>query len=221
MRPRTTIALTTTPAALMAVFAFQATGTSLADAGANHDSGGQDVTEVTVHNTDGADVGTVTFEEGEDAVTVTADMEGLSPGFHGFHIHETGECDADADGGPFTTAGGHFAPDGNDHPEHAGDLPPLLATEDGTATLSLETDRFTLKDLADKDGSTVIVHSAPDNLGNVPERYLDGSAPDEDTLGTGDAGSRDACGVIAEPAYWPGARIAATPPAPRLGYGGV
>ncbi len=182
----------------MAVLAFTTTGTSLADSGA--EGSGDDSTEVTAHDTDGNEVGTVTFEQADDDnVAITADMDGLSPGFHGFHIHETGECDADADDGPFATAGGHVAPDGQDHPDHAGDLPPLLVTEDGTAHLTTETDRFTMEDLADDDGSAVMVHSDPDNFANVPDRYLDEEAPDEDTRDTGDAGDRDACGVIAEP----------------------
>jgi Cu-Zn family superoxide dismutase len=123
------------------------------------------------------------------AVLVFARAQGLPAGFHGFHIHTTGRCDAPA----FTTAGGHFNPAGTPHGAHAGDLPSLLVTEDGTAVLAAATDRFTLDDLRGADGSAVIVHSGPDNFANIPPRY---GTPDAETLATGDSGSRIACGVV-------------------------
>ena len=62
--------------------------------------------------------------------------------------------------------------------------------------LTTVTDRFGVADLlADDDGSAVMVHSGPDNYANIPERYAP-EGPDADTLGTGDAGSRLACGVV-------------------------
>jgi Cu-Zn family superoxide dismutase len=122
-------------------------------------------------------------------VQLFAVARGLPPGFHGFHIHTTGRCDAP----DFTTAGGHFNPDGTDHGAHAGDLPSLLVMEDGTAKLATATDRFSIDDLRDADGSAVMVHSGPDNFANIPSRY---GTPDQETLATGDAGSRIACGVV-------------------------
>jgi Cu-Zn family superoxide dismutase len=57
------------------------------------------------------------------------------------------------------------------------------------------TDRFTVADLFDEDGSAVIVHAGEDNFGNIPtDRYE--PDPDETTLNTGDAGGRAGCGVI-------------------------
>ena len=50
--------------------------------------------------------GTVTFEQDADSVWVKAKVEGLTPGLHGFHIHEKGDCSA-PDG---SSAGGHFNP---------------------------------------------------------------------------------------------------------------
>jgi Cu/Zn superoxide dismutase len=55
------------------------------------------------------------------------------------------------------------------------------------------TDRFTIADLRDVDGSAVMVHSGPDNFANIPARY---GGPDQETLNTGDSGSRIACGVV-------------------------
>lgn len=137
---------------------------------------------------------------------------GLDEGFHGFHIHTTGKCERNAvdDEGnpsPFFTAGSHWNPDDRHHGNHRGDLPPLMATTGGLARADVLTDRFTISRLFDDDGSAVIVHQGRDNLAHVPatddeggERYhshvSDEMGPDADTLATGDAGSRFACGVV-------------------------
>jgi superoxide dismutase, Cu-Zn family len=136
----------------------------------------------------------------------------LTPGFHGFHFHSVGKCEADAtdtegNSSPFFTAGTHWNPGDKDHGVHKGDLPPLLATSEGLAGAAFLTDRFTPKKLFDEDGSAVIVHQAADNLAHIPatttdggERYhshaYDSYGPDEDTLKTGDGGARFACGVV-------------------------
>jgi Cu-Zn family superoxide dismutase len=141
---------------------------------------------------DGRQVGRAWFKEhGRDgAVSVFARVDGLPPGFHGFHIHTTGTCEPPS----FTSAGGHFNPTGASHGDHAGDLPTLLVNEDGTGMLAATTDRFSLGDLRDADGSAVMVHELPDNYANIPERY--DPPADEVTLSTGDAGSRLACGEL-------------------------
>jgi superoxide dismutase, Cu-Zn family len=59
--------------------------------------------------------------------------------------------------------------------------------------LATATDRFSIADLRDADGSAVMVHSGADNFANIPARY---GGPDQETLSTGDAGSRLACGVV-------------------------
>jgi Cu-Zn family superoxide dismutase len=112
----------------------------------------------------------------------------MPPGFHGFHVHAVGECVP-----PFTSAGGHLNPSGADHGDHAGDLPSLLVNADGRGMLATATDRFSLSDLRDVDGSAVMVHSGRDNFANIPSRY---GGPDPETRATGDAGSRLACGVV-------------------------
>jgi superoxide dismutase, Cu-Zn family len=128
-------------------------------------------------------------------VDVSAEVWGLAREFHGFHVHEVGKCVP-----PFMSAGGHFNPADVPHGDHAGDMPSLLVNEDGTGELEFETDRFSLRDLFDADRSAVIVHEGRDNFANIPTRYIQEETgmpgPDADTLATGDAGGRVACGVV-------------------------
>jgi Cu-Zn family superoxide dismutase len=157
------------------------------------------VVKVTLHGVDGSTVGKVWLRQARGHVLVTGLARGLTPGFHGFHIHAIGLCEADAPTGPFTTAGGHFAGGPLNHGDHVGDLPSLLVTAHGHAYASFVTDRFTLADLRDTDGSAVMVHAGRDNFANIPaDRYTSatGSVPDATTLLTGDSGARVACGVV-------------------------
>ena len=134
---------------------------------------------------DGADMGTVTIEQGPRGLIIQANVHGLSEGGHGFHIHETGTCEPD-----FTAAGGHLNLEGRSHGEraaagtHTGDLPNLYAGPGGMARADVFTDKATLDGnaphtLFDTDGSAIIIHAGPDD-------YLDMAS----------AGGRVACGVI-------------------------
>lgn len=124
-------------------------------------------------------------------VRVSVNVRELSPGFHGFHVHATGTCE----GPDFVSAGSHLNPPGAAHPAHAGDMPVLLVAENGRAAARFATDRFSIRDLRDDDGSAIIVHALPDNYANIPTDRYDPD-PDATTLGTGDAGGRVACGVV-------------------------
>jgi Cu-Zn family superoxide dismutase len=159
-------------------------------------------TNVTLYDAEGDKIGHAKLKPaGEGATRVQARITDAAPGFHGFHVHTAGVCDPDAPNGPFATAGGHFALAGQSHGAHAGDLPSLLVMEDGTARLEFVTDRFEMSDLHDDDGSAVMVHAGRDNFANIPDRYVSTTSgqpgPDAESLMTGDAGSRYACGEIA------------------------
>lgn len=190
--------------------------TGLALAGCGDDGGDGAVVEETtaaaesgvgsravLNDAEGTEVGTVRFAEVSAGTEVVAEVQGLEPGFYGLHVHTTGLCEPDSSApdepgttGAFLSAGGHLGGADAEHPQHAGDLPALLVTEDGLGFLTTVTDRFDVQELvADDDGSAVMIHSDPDNYANVPERYAP-DGPDEDTLGTGDAGARLACGVV-------------------------
>lgn len=136
-------------------------------------------------------VGTVKLQQEGDAVEFKIKVDGaVAPGFHGFHIHTTGTCVA-----PFTSAGGHYNPALAPHPNHAGDLPSIYVDADGHAEARFATDRFSLDDLLDADGSAFVLHAGRDNYANIPTDRYDPD-PDATTLATGDAGARFACGVI-------------------------
>lgn len=128
--------------------------------------------------------GTVEFKETDDGIEVTANIEGLKKGVHGFHIHEKGDCsapDAKSAGGHFNPGGHkHGAPDAAEH--HEGDLGNITAEKDGKGTATL-----TIKGVTLGDGDTSIVgkgfiiHAKADDLKSQP---------------VGNAGDRVACGVI-------------------------
>jgi Cu-Zn family superoxide dismutase len=156
-------------------------------------------------NQSGAPVGVVVFTQQGPYVRVQAEVNGIPAGFHGFHVHTVGACDASTQ---FMSAGGHFNPGSVSHSDHAGDMPSLYANMDGTASMTFTTDRYTVADLFDADGSAVIVHADKDNFANIPARY--GVTPDEMTLATGDSGARIACGVLQR-----SGQAATTAPGPR------
>lgn len=158
-----------------------------------------------LRNAAGDSVGSVQFQQLDSGkVLVQVQASDLPAGFHGFHVHAVGNCtpgtSTSSSGGvttkaSFLAAGGHFNPGGQTHPSHVGDMPVLLVNGDGTAAATFETDRYTVTDLFDSDGSALIVHVKPDNYANIPtDRY--GPDPDATTLATGDAGGRLACGLI-------------------------
>lgn len=124
--------------------------------------------------------GTVTFTKADDGgVQVTADLQGLEPGKHGFHIHQYGDLSS-ADG---KSAGDHFnpmkmrhaGPDDAEH--HAGDLGNITAGADGTAHLDMKIST----NLNSIIGRAVVVHEKEDDLMSQP---------------AGNAGARIAVGVI-------------------------
>lgn len=140
----------------------------------------------------GSAVGTVRLQSvGTKRVHIqTSLFKKVASGFHGFHIHTVGKCEAP----DFTSAGGHFNPTAATHSMHAGDMPSLLVDSSGSSEADFTTDRFDVSDLFDADGSAIILHSGTDNYANIPTRY---SPPaDTATQNTGDAGSRIACGVV-------------------------
>ncbi len=129
--------------------------------------------------------GMAIFTQDEDTITLTIDIENASPGLHGVHIHETGDCSA-PDG---TSAGGHWNPTGTDHGRwgsdtfHLGDIGNIPVGQDGTGYIELTTDLWEMDTGSDLDivGKAIIVHADADDFTSQP---------------SGAAGARIGCGVI-------------------------
>jgi Cu-Zn family superoxide dismutase len=158
---------------------------------------------------DGTPVATadIEFADGFATLTVQTTTPGkLTPGFHGLHIHAVGKCEANsvspAGGAPgdFLSAGAHFQKAGHTSHPASGDLASLQVRQDGTAKLVTTTDAFTAEDLLAGAKTAIVIHEKADNFANIPpERYqqVNGAPPpDAETMATGDAGKRVACGVI-------------------------
>lgn len=134
--------------------------------------------------------GKVSFTPVGDKLLVEAYVTGLTPGEHGFHVHEGGDCSAaDASG-----AKGHFNPAGMPHghyhqmhhaQRHAGDLPNLVADSSGQAYYRTEVTGLQVDGSArGLVGRSVIVHADADDYQSQP---------------AGNSGRRVACGVIKAP----------------------
>lgn len=133
--------------------------------------------------TGGDVIGRLEFVDGAGGVLLKAEIEGLVPGEHGFHLHETGRC-----GYPFTSAGGHYNPTDRAHGllsengPHAGDLPNLVVAEGASiARVHVFAHGLSIAELQEGDGSALVIHAGPDD-------YLTDPA--------GAAGDRVACAAI-------------------------
>jgi Cu-Zn family superoxide dismutase len=138
-----------------------------------------------IHPLPGNDVGgIVRFTSMEPrGVRIQAEIKGLTPGKHGFHIHQYGDCSA-PDGSP---AGGHFNPHGGKHgaPDdpgsHVGDLGNLEADSNGIAVYNRINTKIELSGNDSIIGRSIIIHEGEDDLKTDP---------------SGGSGRRIACGVI-------------------------
>lgn len=137
----------------------------------------------------GADIGTIAVAESAYGLVFTPALHGLTPGLHGFHVHQNPSCaPAEKDGkmGAAVAAGGHLDPAASaSHGApwgagHLGDLPPLFVDAKGAATQPVLAPRLKAADIA---GRAIVVHAGGDNHADQPQ-----------PLGGG--GARIACGVV-------------------------
>jgi len=134
-------------------------------------------------------IGTVRFIDRFGGVVIEPNLKGLTPGLHGFHVHQNPSCAASRKNGklvPGGAAGGHYDPFntgahlGPYGKGHLGDLPSLVVGANGVATRPLFAPRVKVPDLR---GRSLIIHAGGDNYSDKPK-----------PLGGG--GARVACGVI-------------------------
>ncbi|KAK7857784.1 superoxide dismutase [Cu-Zn], chloroplastic [Quercus suber] len=133
--------------------------------------------------------GVVTLTQEDDGpTTVKVRVTGLTPGPHGFHLHEFG----DTTNGCIST-GAHFNPNNLTHgaPEdevrHAGDLGNIIANADGVAEATIVDNQIPLTGPNAVVGRALVVHELEDDLGKGGHEL---------SLTTGNAGGRLACGVV-------------------------
>ncbi|MBS3803797.1 MAG: superoxide dismutase family protein [Oleiphilaceae bacterium] len=148
--------------------------------------------EVTMHavtkDSVGDSIGSIRIRYTDYGVVFDPDLTGLTPGLHGFHMHENAACgptEKDGEAIAAGAAGGHYNPGGGGHngpyaKGHKGDLPALTADEQGNVTLPVLAPRLTAEDIR---GHSLIIHRHGDNYSDKPE-----------PLGGG--GPRVACGVM-------------------------
>lgn len=127
--------------------------------------------------------GKVDFYDTYGGTVVAAEIYGLpeepedkNSGFYGFHIHEGGSCTGNTED-PFADTGMHYDTGKHGHPEHNGDLPPLLSNG-GVLWAMFYTGRFYPEDVI---GRTIVLHGRADDFRSQP---------------SGDAGEKIACGEI-------------------------
>ena len=156
---------------------------------AHHQEDGKDVVMNDLKT--GKSIGTVMVSSyDDDGVVFTPKLSGLTPGVHGFHVHQNGDCSSAMKDGKKVlggAAGGHFDPeDTGKHREpwsekgHEGDLPVLYVDENGNATKPVFAPELELEDI---EGRALMIHAGGDNYSDSPKK-----------LGSG--GERVACGVI-------------------------
>lgn len=131
----------------------------------------------------GAISGKVDFYQTTFGVLVSAQIFGLpnpkkscESQIFAFHIHGGTACTGN-EKDPFADVLTHYNPGNCEHPEHAGDLPPLFGNN-GYAFEAFLTDRFSVDEII---GRTVIIHRKPDDFTTQP---------------SGNAGEKIACGII-------------------------
>lgn len=135
---------------------------------------------ITGDTTDSTLSGSVKFyQTSYGGILVEAQIFGLpdisvpgSSNFYAMHIHESGDCSDH-----FSHTGLHYNPGNTAHPDHAGDMPPLLGNQ-GYAFSVFYDKRFTLQDII---GRSVIIHEKPDDFTSQP---------------AGNAGNKIGCGRI-------------------------
>lgn len=146
--------------------------------------------QVVMYNAAGAPIGTGDiWQDKNGAVHVEIATITLPAGSHGIHFHQVGKCEGGT--GAFATAGAHYNPMGMEHGlnnpkgSHAGDNPNIEIPESGVGRISFTTTRVTLTPgpttLLDPDGSSLVIHAAPD---------------DQVTNPSGNSGARIACAVV-------------------------
>jgi Cu-Zn family superoxide dismutase len=176
MKPRKYITMISSAAVLASTLAHRANAQPVAESAS-----------AVLKDTNGQEVGTVSFTQTPAGVLLKLSLTGMPPGEHAFHIHAAGKCEPPS----FESAGPHFNPGNTRHgimagPGHAGDMPNLHIPPTDTLEVELVNAAITLdkgkpNSVFHSGGTAVIVHAGKDDYITDPD---------------GNAGGRIACGVI-------------------------
>lgn len=138
---------------------------------------------VSLINSSGQVIGSVSPAQTSGGISLIINAGGVPHGLHAVHVHAVGRC------GPatFESAGSHWNPAGREHgfndPDgpHAGDLPNVTASSSGVVRETVVLAGTSLAQLADADGSALVIHANADDYVTDP---------------SGNSGSRIACAVL-------------------------
>ncbi|CUA68693.1 Superoxide dismutase [Cu-Zn] [Prionace glauca] [Rhizoctonia solani] len=135
-------------------------------------------------------VGWLEFEDiGQSTIHLYGQISGLSAGKHGIHVHTLGDMS-----GGCASVGAHFNPTNQSHggPQsanrHVGDLGNIEAGSNGVATVDIYDKVISFSGENNILARGLVIHAGEDDLGQGGQ---------SDSLTTGHAGARFACGVIA------------------------
>jgi Cu-Zn family superoxide dismutase len=125
--------------------------------------------------------GTAKFTSAPGGLRVHVELEEATPGPHGVHIHEKGDCsDKKA-----LSAGGHYDPTASEHHggaktaiRHGGDLGNVEVGADGKGTLDVVVPALSVESVV---GRSIVVHEKYDDMKTDP---------------SGGSGARIGCGKI-------------------------
>ena len=134
----------------------------------------------------GREIGKANLIGGPNGIMVRVELGpgSLTPGWHGIHFHQIGDC---SDVGVFKRSGGHMGLIEGGHgllnpigPE-SGDIPNIWAHSNGQAGYEIFTSFATMAEIFDEDGTAIVIHANEDDHISQP---------------IGGAGPRVACGVL-------------------------
>lgn len=130
----------------------------------------------------GKEIGTIRAVDTAKGLRLVPRLAGLTPGPHGFHVHQNPSCGTKGAGGatgPGLAAGGHYDPDKTGRHEgpagkgHLGDLPVLVVDDTGAARKAVTAPRLKVADLW---GRAIVIHAGSDNYSDQPQALGGGGA---------------------------------------------
>ena len=140
-------------------------------------------------------IGVIDFTDIDGGLTLNGTIQGLTPGLHGFHIHQFGEL-----GQLCAAAGPHLNPHGKTHgapdsrERHVGDLGNVQADANGVVNVQIRDNVLALEGVNSLIGRGLVVHEKADDMGR---------GGNEESKKTGNAGKRVGCGVVGVKAEQP------------------